>query len=149
MVNRPKLTLPIVLSDINDSDTKSEFNDGVKTSHYISIITNDISYLPSSKKDVLDVKKALIKEIDKIFQKTTESSFELLRPIRSGYIKKEIVLNRTVNLFFSTTLSGILITIGILAPYVQNLPHRYFWWSIAFPTVGVALATLYNLLMGK
>ncbi len=109
---------------------------GVRYIYHIE--TGDAFYAPPSKKDI----EELSNKIDKALNKLPSPRYELLYP------QEKTTMNniRIVILVIGLPLASILFCVGFFSPFVEFLPHKYFWWTMAFPCAGLVLANLINLL---
>lgn len=100
------------------------------------IETDDPSYAPVSVSDI----ETISNSITNLSQ--VESDSELLQPKRYLPLKGDII-----SLVVNSMLGSALLVIGLLSPLIDTFPNQFFWWTMAFPAIGNALADLHKILI--
>lgn len=97
--------------------------------HYTYVIqTDDPEYKPISLGDM----KSIV-ENSKIHQERGEPLF-----VPESSEVNIVKLSDIFSITLSTSLGATLFVIGFISFFTDVLPNQYFWWTMAFPALGIA-----------
>jgi hypothetical protein len=104
--------------------------------HYY-IETDDPRYAPPT-----------VADIESVVERYTKEPGSGTVPRRTLYVVGELDIPVRVtcaditSLVLSTSIGSCLLIMGFIAPITTVLPVPAFWWTIAFPVLGIACADL-------